>query len=80
MSNTLLLFAEIMPEDMIIDEIENTAKEYKITGDPEVRKKLTMFCALFAAKQANNEFGLEKNMKDMDEMKSIRERMNFMNK
>jgi hypothetical protein len=79
MQDLLLLFAKVMPEEMIIEQIEESLTEYKITRTDEAKKKLTMYCMLMATKSGTEGKDIEQITHELGEVRRIKERMNSEN-
>ena len=76
MQDLLLLMAQLMPEEDLIEEIKSLSTEYTITKDEETKKKLQMYCTLLVTKEATQGKDIAKISKELEETKRIRERMN----
>lgn len=75
MTELLVLFAKVMPFEKIVEEIEQNAKDFRLSGNEESKKKLSMFCLVFCMKEAQQDIPAEKILRDMGQMERIKERM-----
>lgn len=59
MDKLLLMLAEAMPEDVLLDKLVDDIKEYKLTGNEDTRKHIRMNCALMMAKDMVEKEGFD---------------------
>ena len=78
-ANLMLLLGQIMPEEVIIDKLEESIKEYKLNPSEDNRKSIGMHCALFNAKEIGSQNGLESAMNEVNEFSKIKDRLNSAN-
>ena len=67
MSNLLLIFAEIMSEKEIVDQIAESAERYKLNPCEETLTKVQMVAGLLLAKNAINKSSLEETIASFNE-------------
>lgn len=72
----MLLMAEIMPEEMLLEQIQEKLTAYKITRSKEDKNILTMYCMLLLSKEAGEEHGFDKIKKDAEQVFAIKDRLN----
>ena len=70
-----LIIASIMPEKELLEQVEEKIVAYKLTGNSDDRDKLRMYMQLFLSKEMVEKEGVENVMKEMDQIKSIHDRL-----
>ena len=56
MDDLLLIMSNLMPEEMILDELQKALTEYRATGDG--KSKLAMFCSMVLMKEITDKNGV----------------------
>lgn len=71
MHELMMMLSAAMPEEMIIQQIEETIAEYKVNPTKENRGKLGMLCMIFTSKEAieSMDGGLDAMLARMDKAK-----------
>lgn len=70
MNDLLIMMAEILPVDLILEQMEESLKEYKLTKSEDSKKALIIACMIFANKHVIEKVGsADKLMKDLDEIR-----------
>lgn len=76
MHELMLLMAKALPEDKLIEQIEEAITEHKILKTEETKQRLHMYCHLLLTKDVIADNGIEKVMRDMTNLKAMHERFN----
>lgn len=76
MQELVLLFAQIIPEEILLEEIEQALIEFKVTASEDSKNKLAMYCMFFCTKVGTKGKDITEMSKQMSEMSRIKERMN----
>lgn len=69
----LIMIASVLPEEMILDEIEKNLQEYKLLKSKENKEKAQMYMHMWLTKEMANEFGTEKLIKDINNVARLHE-------
>lgn len=68
MKHLVTMFASIVPEDEIIEKIQEKITEYKITKNKEAKDNLIMYYHLLCTKEIVDREGVTKVMNDMENL------------
>lgn len=72
----MLLISSIIPEDVIIEQLQEALTQHKIIPSAETKSKLAMYCMMFLSKDVTDKHGYEKVSKECEEMSDIHKRLN----
>lgn len=51
MHELFLMLSSVMPEEMILDELQSSITEYKLNPSEDNKRKISMFCMMFSSKE-----------------------------
>jgi hypothetical protein len=70
MKDLMLLLADTLPLDLLLDKLESDIKEYKLTKSPEKLDFIQMNCIMISAKGAIDkaEGGLDEILRKQEEL------------
>lgn len=74
--NIALLLGNIMPEEMLLEQMEEALTNHKLIKSEDSKGRLRVVCMLFLAKEAGEKEGIDAVMKRSDQIDKIYERMN----
>lgn len=68
-----LIMAKILPSEVLIEELEERLKAYKITESKEDYQKFVTCCIMIAMKEATEHEGMESILEKIDRHKRLDE-------
>lgn len=76
----MLIVASAMPEEMIVEQLQEALTAHKIAPTEKTKSRLGMYCMMFASKEMTDKFGIEDMMKKTEQVNKIYDRLNDLNK
>ena len=72
----MAMLTSLMPEEFILEQLEKRLQIYKQNKNPEARYELEAMCVMFVGKEIINRQGVEKFSKELEQVESIKNRLN----
>lgn len=75
MHDLILLFASVIPEDKIIEDLQEALTAHKLAPSDDTKNKLSMWCTLFLSKGITDKKDVLECVKEIRELEQIKTRM-----
>lgn len=76
MEEIMILYAKLIPEEQLLDDIHESLTAYKIAQTPETKKKFVMNLVLCSTKFITEEKSLEETLKKFKETQAAKNLFN----
>jgi hypothetical protein len=71
MDELFTAFAKLLPAEMLIEQLEESIREYRATGSEDAKKRIAIWCSMFVMQVSTEGQDIDAVMADISEKKRI---------